>query len=95
MLKIVTVVTLLICSTLAFADNYGVDAYASQKLKDAQQQIDDYRALRRACSITQGEQRRLCFSRLSDATDGYTKAKSILRSQDASSTLLGQVEFDQ
>ncbi|VUD68207.1 hypothetical protein TDB9533_04040 [Thalassocella blandensis] len=95
MLRTLTVVTLLMCSTLAFADNYGVGAYASYEIKEAQQQVDDYRALRRACSITQGEQRRLCFSRLSDATDTYTKAKTILKSQEASSPLLGQVEFDQ
>lgn len=71
--------------------------YASVDIADvkvAQAQVNDYRALRRACAITQGEQRYVCFSQLNEATEGYKKAKQVLSLYQSSEDqqLLGQAQ---
>lgn len=90
MIRIMTVVTLFVFAAFAHSDIEPV-----YTLAQAQKQVDDYRALRRACSITRGEQRRVCFSRLSQATDNYTKAKEVLKMYEDASPMLGQVEIAQ
>ncbi len=60
----------------------------------AQNQVDDYRALRHACAITQGEQRRVCFSQLNSATASYKEAKKILSMAkiESQKQLIGQAQ---
>lgn len=63
--------------------------------KDAENNVKQYRALRRACSITQGEQRRACFAQLNESTEDYKKAKKILSMQSPQASgepLLGRAE---
>ncbi len=64
------------------------------EVKTAQNQVNDYRALRHACAITQGEQRRVCFSQLNDATEDYKRAKKVLAMAKLASKqqLIGQAQ---
>lgn len=62
---------------------------------EAQKRVEDYRALRRACAITKGDQRRVCSARLSEATDEYVKAKNMLKMYHEAAPMLGQIEIDQ
>ncbi len=71
---------------------YSVSAEEPDQVREAQTQVNEYRALRRACAVTQGEQRKLCFSRLNDSTAGYQKAKKFLAMQQPSGALLGQAQ---
>jgi len=81
--------SLLLCvSSLSFA------AVEVDELQTAKSQVEDYRALRRACSITQGDQRKACFSQLHAATPAYREAKKLLsaRGEVAGYPLLGQAQ---
>lgn len=87
-IKALSVATLL--GSVSLAANASVDM---EEVKAAQEQVNDYRALRRACAITQGEQRRVCFSQLHDATPAYKKAKQVLSLyQNAEQPLIGQAQ---
>lgn len=87
-IKALSLATLL--GSVSFAANASVDL---EEVKAAQEQVNDYRALRRACAITQGEQRRVCFSQLHDATPAYKKAKQVLSlHHNAEQPLIGQAQ---
>lgn len=89
MIRIIVLVVALCLPAVSFAD-----VEKRYHISEAQKQVDDYRALRRACSITRGEQRRHCFSRLSEATDSYIKAKNLLKMYDDAAPLVGQVNVE-
>ncbi|MFL0809807.1 MAG: hypothetical protein K6L76_05280 [Agarilytica sp.] len=92
MIKVLSV-KVLSASALVLASSFSFGAEHNE-VKAAQEAIDEYRLLRRACSITQGEQRRVCFSQLSAATEDYKKAKKVLASTDSgdSRPLIGQAQ---
>lgn len=71
--RLVFLATLLSLPTLAFAE--------STEVAEAKNQVEQYRALRRACSITNGDQRKACFSQLNAATLQYKEAKQFLASR--------------
>lgn len=81
--------TLIVVFVSSFAGAAEVD-----EVQVAQDQVDNYRALRHACSITQGEQRRVCFSQLNDATEDYKRAKKVLAMAKLASKqqLIGQAQ---
>lgn len=60
------------------ASNAAYSSVDIAEIEAAQAQVKEYRALRRACSITKGEQRKVCFSQLNAATEDYKKAKRVL-----------------
>ncbi len=70
-------VKILAASAVIFASSFATAA-DYQEVKAAEEQVSDYRALRRACAITQGDQRRECFSQLEAATEDYRRAKHVL-----------------
>ncbi len=85
-IKILAVSAVIFASSFATAADY-------QEVKAAQEQVKDYRALRRACAITKGESRRECFSQLDALTESYRSAKRVLASEKAHSPqLIGQAQ---
>lgn len=88
LVKILAACAVVLASTVAYA------AEEYNEVKSVQDQVNDYRALRHACSVTRGEQRRVCFSQLRAATEDYKKAKKALALEKASSQqqLVGQVQ---
>lgn len=84
-------ITLSIClfPQFGFASSDTLTSY-----QDAENNVKQYRALRRACSITQGEQRRACFAQLNESTEDYKRAKKILSMQnpETDGPLLGRTE---
>lgn len=57
---------------------YALAADRPAEVKNAQTLVNEYRALRKACAITKGDQRKVCFSQLNDSTASYQKAKEVL-----------------
>ena len=56
-------------------------AGAEMNLSDertASERVAEYKALRKACAITRGEQRQECFAQLNAATEDYKRAKKAL-----------------
>ncbi len=80
-------------SIVVFGANFAVAADVDQ-VALAQSEVDDYRALRHACAVTQGEQRRICFSQLNNATESYKEAKKLLSSAklESQQQLIGQAQ---
>lgn len=86
MTKVLAASALLITSSFAFGAEHN-------EVKAAEEAVNEYRILRRACSITQGDQRRVCFSQLSAATEDYKKAKKVLaQNLESSRPLIGQAQ---
>jgi hypothetical protein len=57
-------------------------------LATSQEIIEDYKNLRRACTITLEEQRRICFRQLASSSEEYIAAKKIVsRYQEEKQTL--------
>lgn len=84
---------LLLMGSLICVPYYAFSADEFSEVKDAQDQVSEYRALRKACAITKGEQRKICFSQLNASTQGYQKAKKFLAMQQPSGgALLGQAQ---
>ncbi len=88
LVKILVASAVVLASTLTFA------AEGHNGVKSAQEEVDDYRALRHACSVTRGEQRRVCFRQLKAATDSYKVAKRALALEKSTSQkqLIGQAQ---
>ncbi len=80
-------------SIVVVGANFAVAADVDQ-VALAQSQVDDYRALRHACAVTRGEQRRVCFSQLNNATEGYKQAKKLLSiaKLESQKQLIGQAQ---
>lgn len=59
----------------------AVSNSAPLTLADAHTAVDEYRALRRACAITVGEQRKICFKELNGSNEQYKQAKKLISEQ--------------
>ncbi len=89
-----SLVKILVASAVVLASTFAFAAEGNNEAKSAQEKVSDYRALRHACSVTRGEQRRVCFSQLKAATDSYKIAKRTLALEKSASQkqLIGQAQ---
>ena len=73
-ISVVFLVCALVSASFAATSSY----YSPADADAAQETVDGYKALRKACSITAGDQRKVCFSQLREATKDYKAAQKVL-----------------
>lgn len=87
---------ILLVSSIIFASILGASSAHSEQLKVdsdiAKQIVNDYKALRSYCSLTQDQARRDCFSKLSATTSDYKVAKFFLSKQESQTNTIADAQ---
>ncbi len=65
------------------AESHANGSWTKETANDT---ILEYKTIRNACTISQGDQRRRCFAKLSKLTEGYKGAKRFLETKSAPKT---------
>lgn len=61
-----------------FASASAIAVASRDDVIAAQNTVEEYKALRKTCAITQGDERKECFSQLRATIDDYKQAKRLL-----------------